>query len=188
MAGKSGVKVGLLKKSEWREADRIFGLASGTLLGLPDPTTFMGDRDLTVSRGHARHVQVLAARDAGRLIGTNFLITWGTFAFFGPLTVLPEYWDKGVAQMLLKATMEKFDKAKLRRTALFTFPQSAKHIGLYQKFGYWPQHLTTLMTYTPSPEPEPPSTPATGSRTIFLSTLPRRAREEAITACRSLPN
>jgi GNAT superfamily N-acetyltransferase len=180
------IKVGLLKKHELPEADRIFRLAFGTFLGLPDPLTFMEDRDLTISRGRARHVQVLAARDGGRLVGTNFLTTWGAFAFFGPLTILPEYWDKGVAQKLLKATVERFDRAGLRRTALFTFAASAKHVGLYQKFGYWPQHLTALMTHGPSPTPAP--APSPGSRTVFQSALPRSAREEAIAACRKLTN
>jgi GNAT superfamily N-acetyltransferase len=180
------IKVGPLKKNELPEADRIFRLAFGTFLGLPDPSTFMGDRDLTTNRGRARNVQVLAARDGRRLVGTNFLTTWGAFAFFGPLTILPEYWDKGVAQKLLKATVERFDRAGLRRTALFTFAASAKHVGLYQKFGYWPQHLTALMTYSPSPEPTSAASP--GSRTDLLSGLPRTAREEAIAACRKLVN
>src|SRR5262249_36754581 len=29
---------------------------------------------------------------------------------------------------------------------LFTFAQSAKHVHLYQKFGFWPQFLTAIMT------------------------------------------
>lgn len=180
------IKVGPLKKHEVPEADRIFRLAFGTFLGLPDPARFMEDRDLVYSRFKARNVKAIAARDAGRLIGTNFLTTWGTFAFFGPLTILPEYWDKGVAQKLLEATVERFDRAGLKRTALFTFAASAKHVGLYQKFGYWPQHLTALMTHNPGPEPT--SVPSPGSRTVFLSTLPRGAREEAIAACRRLTN
>jgi GNAT superfamily N-acetyltransferase len=180
------IKVSPLKKHELPEADRIFRLAFGTFLGLPDPSTFMEDRDLTTSRGRARHVQVLAARDGGRLVGTNFLTTWGAFAFFGPLTILPEYWDKGVAQKLLKATVERFDRAGLRRTSLFTFAASAKHVGLYQKFGYWPQHLTALMTHTPGPAPASP--PPISARIALMSTLPRSAREEAIVACRKLTN
>jgi len=186
MAPQNPIKVGPLKKSELDEADRIFRLAFATFLGIPDPATFMGDRDLIYGRYRARNVQAIAARDAGRLIGTNFLTTWGSFAFFGPLTILPEYWDKGVAQKLLKATVEKFDKAKLRRTALFTFPHSAKHVGLYNKFNYWPQSLTALMTYTPGPEPSSISAP--DSRIAFLSAESRRAREEAIAASRRLTN
>lgn len=184
MTETKNIKVNLLKKNELSEADRIFRLAFGTFLGLPDPSTFMEGRDLTVSRGRARHVQVLAARDGSRLVGTNFLTTWGAFAFFGPLTILPEYWDKGVAQKLLAATVDRFDRAGLKRTALFTFAASAKHVGLYQKFGYWPQHLTALMTYSPNPAPTSPLSP--GSRIVFLSGLSGSAREEAIAACRKL--
>jgi hypothetical protein len=29
---------------------------------------------------------------------------------------------------------------------LFTFPHSQKHVGLYQKFGFWPRFLTALMS------------------------------------------
>jgi len=175
-------KIGLLKKTELAEADRIFRLAFATFLGIPDPATFMGDRDLIASRFRATHVTALAARENSRLIGTNFFTVWGGFAFFGPLTVLPEYWDKGVAQRLLQATVAAFDKARLRRTALFTFPQSAKHVALYNKFGYWPQQLTALMRYTPASEPNHATVPSCR----FLSTLPRAARDEAIAACRKL--
>ena len=113
----------------------------------------------------------LAARDNGRLIGTNLLTRWGSFAFFGPLTILPEYWDRGIAQLLLDATVRVFDKQGLKRTALFTFAQSAKHVGLYQKFGYWPGYLTALMTKTPDSE-----APTTGPahRTVHLTALTRK--------------
>jgi GNAT superfamily N-acetyltransferase len=184
MAEKDNIKVGPLKPNELAEADRIFRLAFSTFLGIPPGASFMGDRDLIASRYRGKHVKALAARENGRLIGTNFLTVWGSFAFFGPLTVLPEYWDKGVAQKLLQATIELFDKRKLARTALFTFPHSAKHVGLYNKFGYWPQYLTALMHHTPSAaqdlKPEP------GTRVIPLSTRWHGAREEAITACRKL--
>jgi N-acetylglutamate synthase-like GNAT family acetyltransferase len=180
------IKIGALKPAELPEADRIFRLAFSTFLGIPQEVSFMGDRDLVGSRFRGKHVKALAARENGRLIGTNFLTVWGAFAFFGPLTVLPEYWDKGVAQKLLAATAETFDKAKLPRTALFTFPHSAKHVGLYNKFGYWPQRLTALMHYTPSVETGP--APASGARSAFLSIQTRAAREEAISACRKLAN
>jgi N-acetylglutamate synthase-like GNAT family acetyltransferase len=178
------VKIGPIKPAEIPEADRIFRLAFGTFLGIPDPATFMGDRDLVASRIRGKHVEALAARENGRLIGFNMLTTWGSFAFFGPLCVLPKYWDKGVAQKLLESTVAAFDRAELPRTGLFTFPHSAKHVGLYNKFGYWPQQLTALFRYTP----EPASGPADPSLRPFvpLSTLSRSEREQAITACRKL--
>ena len=185
MAGSRSLKVGPLKQSELQEADRIFRLAFGTYVGMPNPAEFMGDRDLLISRWYAPHVKVLAARDNGRLIGTNLLTRWGSFAFFGPLTILPEYWDRGIAQLLLDATVRVFDKQGLKRTALFTFAQSAKHVGLYQKFGYWPGYLTALMTKTPNAQ-APTMDPA--HRTAHLTALTRQEREQAIAACASLTN
>ena len=153
MSTNQPIKVGLLKQSELEEAGRIVRLAFGTFLGLPDPLDFMGDRNLMAPRWRSTHVKVIAAREGGRLIGSNVVTRWGSFGFFGPLTVLPEYWDRGVAQRLLEATMTIFDRWGVRHTGLFTFPQSAKHVGLYQKFGYWPRYLTAIMTRTPEANP-----------------------------------
>ncbi len=143
------IQVGKLRKNEAAEAARIVGVAFGTFLGAPDPAAFFGDRDLLTPRFRSRHVKVIAAREGTRLIGTNVMTRWGSFGFFGPLTVLPEYWDRGVAQKLLDATMAVFDRWGVRHTGLFTFPASAKHVALYQKFGYCPQYLTAVMTRTP---------------------------------------
>ncbi len=180
MAVSERVKVGPLKKAELQEADRIFRLAFGTFLGLSNPTEFVGDRDMLISRCRAPHVKALAAREDGRLIGSNLITRWGSFAFFGPLTVLPEYWDQGVAQRLLEATIKIVDQEGIRRSGLFTFAQSTKHVGLYQKFGYWPGYLTALMTHTPSSEL---ASRASSRNTAHLSTLPKEKREEAIAAC-----
>jgi GNAT superfamily N-acetyltransferase len=168
------IQVGPLKASELKEADRIVRLAFGTFLGMPDPMTFMEDRDFLGPRLRSKNVKVVAARDGGRLIGSNFVTRWGCFGFFGPLTVLPEYWDHGVAQKLLEATVGAFDKWGVRHSGLFTFASSAKHVGLYQKFGYWPQHLTAVMTRTP--EPNPARMPE------LLSALKKAEREEVIAA------
>ncbi len=178
MAANRAIQVGPLQEGELEEADRIVRLAFGTFIGLPNPLDFMGDRDFMTPRWRSAHVKVLAARADGRLIGSNVATRWGSFGFFGPLTVLPEYWDRGVAVRLLEATMKIFDRWGLRHSGLFTFPQSAKHVGLYQKFGYWPRYLTALMTCTPqaSHAQEP----------VLLSAFPRSRREQAIEACRKL--
>src|SRR5580658_8307702 len=112
------IKVGPLKESELEEAGRIFQLAFGTFLGLSNPLDFMGDRNLMAPRWRSTHVKVIAAREGSRLIGTNVVTRWGSFGFFGPLTVLPEYWDRGVAQRLLEATMKIFDRWGVRHTGL----------------------------------------------------------------------
>src|SRR5580692_1217243 len=154
MSSNKSIQVGLLKEIELQEAGRIIRLAFGTFLGLPNPLDFMGDRNLMTPRWRSPHVKVIAARDGDRLIGSNVATRWGSFAFFGPLTVLPEYWDRGVAQRLLAATMAIFDRWGVRHSGLYTFAQSGKHVGLYQKFGYWPRYLTAITMRTPEVDPK----------------------------------
>jgi GNAT superfamily N-acetyltransferase len=173
------IKIGLLKQSELAEAHRIICMAFGTFLGLPNPLEFMGDRNFMTPRWRSQHVKVIAARDGERLIGSNAITRWGSFGFFGPLTVLPEYWDRGVAQKLLEATVKTFDKWGVRQTGLYTFAQSAKHIALYQKFGYWPRYLTAIMKFKPEQRGDAPA---------LLSALPKNQREQAIESCRKLAN
>jgi GNAT superfamily N-acetyltransferase len=182
MLKNQSIRIGLLKKGELEEADRIVRMAFGTFLGIPNPLEFMGDRNFMTPRFRSTHVKVLAARDGGRLVGSNVVTRWGSFGFFGPLTVLPEYWDRGVAQRLLEATQAQFDKWGVRHSGLFTFPHSAKHVCLYQKLGYWPQYLTSVMTRTPE-------APAPGKRAdalVRLSELSRVESEQAIAACAKL--
>jgi GNAT superfamily N-acetyltransferase len=177
-------QVGLLRESELEEAGRIVRLAFGTFLGLPNPLEFMGDRDFVSPRWRSRNTKVLAAREDGKLIGSNVVTRWGSFGFFGPLSILPDYWNRSVAQQLLAATMKVFDRWGVRYSGLFTFPNSPKHVGLYQKFGYWPGYLTAVMNRAPA---APSSTPAYGAKEpVLLSALTRSAREQAIAACAKL--
>jgi GNAT superfamily N-acetyltransferase len=182
------IKVGPIKESELEEAGRIVRVAFGTFLGLPNTVDFMGDRDLMTPRWRSAHVKVLAAREGTRLIGSNVVTRWGSFGFFGPLTVLPEYWDRGVGQKLLAATMTIFDRWDVRHTGLYTFPHSAKHVGVYQKFGYWPRYLTAIMTRTPELARSAQTAGETTPRTApaLLSGLTRNQRQQAIEACGKL--
>jgi GNAT superfamily N-acetyltransferase len=186
MATKQSIQVGALRADELEEAGRIVRLAFGTFLSLPNPMDFMGDRDFVTPRWRAGNTKVLAARENGKLVGSNLATRWGSFAFFGPLTVLPEYWNRGVAQKLLAATMTIFDRWGVRHSALFTFPQSPRHVGLYQKFGYWPGSLTALMKRAPAPPAwalvENAKVP------VLLSSLAKREQAQAIAACAKLTN
>ncbi|HTZ59322.1 MAG TPA: GNAT family N-acetyltransferase [Acidobacteriaceae bacterium] len=184
MAKNETVRVSPLRETELGEAVRIVRLAFGTFLGLPDPMQFMGDRDLLTPRWRARNTKVLAAHIDGRLVGSNIITRWGSFGFFGPLTVLPEFWDHGVAQRLLEGTVKVLDGWKLRRCGLFTFAHSAKHVGLYNKFGFWPGHLTALMRHVPAADARASDSAAPD----LLSTLKKNQREEAIRACARLTN
>ncbi len=184
MPAKHPITIGLLKRNELEEAERIVRLAFGAFLGLPNPLDFMGDRSYIAPRWHSPHVKIVAARKGNRLIGSNVITRWGSFGFFGPLTVLPEYWDQGIAQRLLEPTMKIFDQWGLQRTGLFTFPQSAKHIGLYQKFGYWPQYLTAVMGHTPQVAME--TRAKQNHAPTLLSSFTKSQHEEMIQACKKL--
>jgi GNAT superfamily N-acetyltransferase len=177
MPSKNRITIGPLKASEIAEADRIFRLAFSTFIGLPEGK-FMAGRELMTMRLKGKHVKAVAARDNGKLIGSNLATRWGSFGFFGPLTVLPEYWDRGVGSMLMASTMKVFDAWGLKHTGLFTFPHSAKHIGLYQKFGYWPQYLTALMHWKPEEKAQ--------TQPTLLSALSKKAQEDAIRGCARL--
>ena len=168
-----------LDQHDLPEADRIFRLAFGSFLGLPDPMTFMGDADLVHTRWRAAPAGTLGAYLDDTLVGSNFVANWGSFGFFGPLTVRPDLWDQGVAQRLLTATMDLFAQWGTRNTGLFTFPQSPKHIALYQKFGFWPQYLTPVMA-----KPVGRATAAEGWSTY--SEVPSHARATCLAACRAL--
>ncbi len=130
-----------LAESDLDAADRIVRVAFGTFLGLPDPTAFMGDANYAHTRWKADPAGALGAEHGGKLIASNFATNWGSFGFFGPLTVEPDYWNRGIAQQLLGPTMEIFRRWGNRHLGLYTFPSSSKHMLLYQKFGFWPRDL-----------------------------------------------
>jgi GNAT superfamily N-acetyltransferase len=135
-----------LREDQLTEADRIFRLAFGTFLRLADPISFSGDADYVHTRWHANPQAALAAELDGELVGSNFATRWGSFAYFGPLSVRPDLWDRGVAQRLVAATIALFESWQLRHSGLFTFADSAKHVALYQKFGFAPRFLTAITT------------------------------------------
>ena len=158
MRDTAGVRVRPLAEEDLDEADRIFRVAFGTFLGMPEPEKFSGDADSVRTRWKADPGAGLAAELDGRLVGSNFAANWGSVGFFGPLTIAPEYWDRAIAQCLLDATMELFSAWNTRHAGLFTFAQSAKHVGLYQKYGFWPRFLTAIMSRPVDPDSRSSST------------------------------
>ena len=118
-------QVGLLRETELVEAGRIMRLAFGTFLGLPNPMDFMDDRDFISPRWRSRNTKVLAAREDGKLIGLTVVSRWGSFRLLGPLAILPDYWNRGVAQQLFAAAMKVFDRWGVRHSGLFTFAEQS---------------------------------------------------------------
>src|SRR3984885_677956 len=140
------IRIRPMEERDLPEADRIIRLAFGTFLGLSDPTKTFGDSDFVYTRFHAAPDSALAAEADGKLVGSNFATHWGSFGFFGPLSVEPRLWEQKVAQRLLGPTMNLFKKWGCHHTGLFTFSHSPKHAGLYQKFDFWPRFLTPVMS------------------------------------------
>ncbi len=165
-----------LRESELDEAERIFRLAFGTFLGLPDPSAFMSGAALLHSRWRADASAALAAELHGALIGSNYATHWGSVGFFGPLTIRPELWDRGIGQRLLDDGLRMFRDRDTEHVGLFTFPHSPKHIGLYQKFGFWPRSLTAVMRRRVQER-------RAHGGTMLLSEVDARTRDSLIDAC-----
>ena len=160
-------------------ADRVFRLAFGTYLGLPDPMTFAGDAECVGMRWRVEPSAAFVAEQEGAVVGSVLAVHWGSVGFFGPLTVRPDLWDQGIARRLLEPLMERFAAWRLTHAGLFTFAQSAKHVGLYGRFGFYPRFLTAVMA-----KPVVPIA-ATGGWTVF-SALPEAGRIESQARCREL--
>lgn len=167
-----------LGESELPAASAICRRAFATFSGAPDPDTFWADREYVATRWRSYPGAALAAEVNGALVGSNLATRWGSFAFFGPLTVKPELWNRGIAQRLMSSTVDLIDSWQVRAAGLMTFAHSPGHIHLYQKFGFWPRFLTALLS-------KPPSEHATASF-ITYSQATDSERTGLVDACRGL--
>jgi GNAT superfamily N-acetyltransferase len=178
------IRVRPMEERDLPEVDRIVRLAFGTFLGLRDPMKMFGDSDFAYTRFRAAPDSALTAVADGKVAGSNFVTRWGSFGFFGPLSVDPQLWEQKVAQQLLVSTMDLFDQWGCRHTGLFTFSHSPKHAALYQKFDFWSRFLTPVM----SKQIEPPTVATSTTQHSYarFSELPAAQKEEILAACRQL--
>lgn len=173
------ITVAPLTAAQVDPAERIFRLAFGTFTELDDPLQFGGDTGYTRTRWQTDPEGALAALRDGELVGANFALRWGRFGLFGPLSVRPDLWDQGIARLLLDATMQRFADWGITDAGIFTFAQSAKHIGLYLSYGFYPRFLTAIMA-------KPVAAAADIPAAACVSALPGKAREVEITAAAAL--
>src|ERR1700687_4385274 len=167
-----------LRDEDLPEAERIFRLAFGTFLGVPAPEMFWADRDYVYGRQRAGHVAAFGATLDGKLVGSNFATNWGSVGLFGPLTVRPDLQEHGVGQSLLAKTMEQFDTWATRHVGLFTFAHSAKHVALYQKYGFYARFLTAIMSAK--------AVWQTAAGWLRFIEVKQEQREEALQSCRDV--
>jgi GNAT superfamily N-acetyltransferase len=147
----SAVHVRPLREQDLDEADRVVRLAFGTHRGVPDPASAFGDAESVRTRFRAAPDGAWAAEVDGSVEGVVLAARWGSFGFFGPLAVHPDRWDQGIGSRLLEPVLDAFRRWGVRQAGLFTFPDSAKHLGLYQKHGFWPGFLTTVLAKPVAP-------------------------------------
>ena len=176
---KSDIIVRPLRETELSTADTIMRLAFGTFIGLPEPMAFMGDAAYIPTRWLANPNAAFAAEASREVIGSNFATNWGSVGFFGPLTIRPDFWDRGVGKRLMEPIMDLFDKWETRHAGLFTFPHSQKHVGLYQRFGFWPRFLTAIMS-------KPVDTIKAASQRSRFSEIPAGEQDAILSECRDL--
>lgn len=168
-----------LREGDLRTARRIISLAFGTFLGAPEPEKFWSDLDYPGTRWLADPTSAFGAEIDGELVGSNFATRWGSVGFFGPLTVRPDLWARGVGKQLMEPIMGCFDTWKVKHAGLFTFAHSQKHVGLYQKYGFWPRFLTAIMSKAVQPTKRE-------SQWSKYSEIPESEREGCLRACRAL--
>jgi GNAT superfamily N-acetyltransferase len=173
------VRIRPLEANDLEEADRIFRLAFGTFAGLPDPMTFCNDADYVRQRWHAAPSYTFAAQWGEKLVGFNFAVRWGSIAYFGPLGILPDFWDRGLGSRLMEPVMALFHDWQSKQTGLFTWPNSPKHLHFYQKFGYWPRFLTSIMS-------KPAKRPERECHSLRYSEVQEHQRPQLLADCRGL--
>lgn len=169
-----------LDESDLRAADQILRVAFGTFLGVPDPGTFMGDAEFVRPRWRADPSAAFGAFAGDELAGSVFLANWGSIGFVGPLTIRPDLWDRGIAKRLMEATVATFDAWGTRVAGLYTFSNSQKHIGLYQRFGFWPRFLNAFMSKAVAGGGSQPDA------WTKLSDVPPEQHEQLLASCREV--
>ncbi len=168
-----------LMENDLPAARQIVCLAFGTFLGAPEPEKFWSDLDYVSTRWRADSASAFGAEIDGELVGSNFATSWGSVGFFGPLTVHPKFWDQSVAKHLMEPILQCFERWGTRHVGLFTFAHSAKHVGLYNKYGFWPRFLTAIMS-------KPVQAKETTVRWSKYSELGEEERNACLNACGDL--
>ena len=145
-ANDPSIHVRAMRASDVDAADLVMRNAFGTFWGLAEPHRAFGDADLLRTRFAAGTDGAFVAVRDDEVVGAVLATRWGASASMGPLVVRPDLWDRGIAHRLLEPVNDLLDATGVTLAGLFTFANSPKHVGLYQRFGYWPQHLNAIMT------------------------------------------
>lgn len=140
------ITIALLDEADLEQAGTLVRQAFATFMGVAEPGEFWNDRDYVRGRFHAPHTAWTKACVGNELVGVACVTRWGSTGIVGPVAVRPDFWDRKVAKRLMAAAVAQLDAWDVAHGGLFTFPNSPRHLGLYQQFGFWPQTLNAVMT------------------------------------------
>jgi len=168
-----------MRAADLAEATRIWRLAFATFFREPDPSQYRLDIATIETRFATDPANAFVAEHEGRLLGSVIGMSWGTQFVLGPLTVDPAFWGQGVARALTRRILDEADARGAGLVTLFTFPQSATHLRLYESVGFAPMHLTPVMA-------KPVASPAPAAAFRLFSSLASREQEAALARCRAL--
>lgn len=161
------------------DATRIWQLAFAKQFGAPDPENYRLDVRTIETRFATCPELCFVAERQGQLLGSIIGMDWGGMTVLGPLTIDPACWGQGIARRLTAWFLEAADARGARLVALYTFPQSATHLRLYESFGFAPMQLTPVLT-----KPVASTTTAVSSRLFREISAPER--NSLLAQCRAI--
>jgi predicted N-acetyltransferase YhbS len=127
-------------------ADRVHRIAFGTRFGLPNPAAFRGDAQMIRTRWTTDPEATCVIEIDGSIVGGACAMDWGSVFVLGPVFVLPEQAGHGLAHLVVKHMMAIADQRGAKLAGLFTFPESATHLRLYESAGFVAQTLIPIMS------------------------------------------
>jgi GNAT superfamily N-acetyltransferase len=166
-----------MQQSDVDAAERVFRLAFGTRFRLPDPMTFRGDGAMIGPRFAANPATALVAVDNGRIVGGTVGMDWGSVLIIGPVFVDPAASGRGIARALVARMIELPVAQRKSFIGLFTFPESATHLRLYESLGFVPQLLTPVMSKDVRPAQ---------SGGVLYSSLSANQQDDALDRCKTV--
>ena len=177
MSPPSDIVIRPLRADDLAAADTVYRLAFGTQFGLTEPLQFRGDTAIIRTRWTMDPRPCFVAVAGDRVVGSVVGMDWGSAFILGPLTVAPADANRGIGRQLMAAMMAFVAERRFPLAALYTLPNSAKHLHLYESYGFEAQRLTPVMAKAPATSTTVP---------CLLSDLTPRDREAAVAACRAV--
>jgi predicted N-acetyltransferase YhbS len=169
-----------MRQADLDAADRVYRIAFGTRFRLPDPSQFRGDAQAVRTRWTTDAATAFVAEINDTIAGGACAMDWGSVLIIGPIFVHPDYSGRGIARLLMQQMVALADARAAKLAALFTFPESAIHLRLYESFGFASQALTPVMAK--APDAGRAASDALGVATLFSKLTPSE-RVAALREC-----